>query len=386
MVVSFAQRMYGGSNSFILLALPLFMFAGALMESGGISDRLVRLGMVFLGWIRGGLSMVVVAATMFFSGISGSASSDTAAVGGVLIPAMKKRGYPVEYAAAVAAASGALGPIIPPSILLVVYGGMANVSIAKLFVGGLGPGILFGVLLILACWINALRHNYPKEGRSTVRQALAALYDALIPLATPAIILGGIFSGLFTATESAAVAVAYALIVSLYIYRSLTWNQVFDIAVESVLTSAQLMFVVASAGFASWVLAREQIPQQVAESVLSFSSDPIVLLIIINGLLLLFGCVLEGMAITVILLPTLLPIVEAAGIDLVFFGVLMMVNLSIGAVTPPIGTCLFVAASIAKVPVERVIPYLWSFILVMVIGLATLIAVPGVVLWLPNMM
>ena len=384
-VTVFAQNLYGGVDSFLLLALPLFFFAGSLMEGGGISDRLVRLGLVMIGWVRGGLSMVAVVTGIFLSGISGSASSDAAAIGSVLIPAMKKRGYPAGYASAVAASAGALGPIIPPSILLVVYGSIANVSITKLFLGGILPGLICAAALITVCGIIATRRGYPKEPMPTVTEAKIALKDALIPLAGPVIVLGGIFGGIVTATESAAVAVLYSLIVSVYVYRTLTWGQVFNIAYESTIASARVLVIIAAAGFVGWVLAREQVPQQIASVFLNLTTDPLVLLIIINVIILIFGALMDELALAVILLPTLLPILIGADIDLVFFGVVLIVNFAIGTIAPPVGNCLFVVSAVSRTPFEAIVREIAPFILAMVGVLLLLCIFPEIVLWLPNM-
>lgn len=384
LLMVFAQRLFGGVDTFAILALPLFFLAGALMEAAGISERLVRFAMVLIGWIRGGLSMVAVVAEMFFSGISGSASADAAAVGGVMIPQMRKRGYTAEFSASVIAAAGAIGPIIPPSIGLVVYGSLADTSIARLFVGGVIPGLMIGIALIAVCGGLAVARDYPKEPLPTIREVISATFGALIPLAAPGIILGGIFGGIFTATESAMVAVVYGLLVGRFVYRTLTWRQAFDICYECAISSSRVMFIIAVASFVGWVLAREQVPQQIAEALLSWSSDPLVVMIIINLILLAFGCFLEGLAIMLILLPTLLPIIHELGIDPVFFGVIMMVNIAIGTVTPPVGTCLVVGSAIANVPMERLLPEIWRFILVMVAALFVMVVFPQTVLWLPN--
>lgn len=382
--ILFSQTLFAGADSFILVALPLFFFAGALMERGGISDRLIRLGLVLVGWVRGGLSMVAVVAGIFLSGISGSASSDAAAIGSLLIPAMKKRGYSAGYASAVSASAGALGPIIPPSILLIVYGSMAEVSITKLFLGGIVPGLIFAVGLMAACSVIAIRRGYPKEAFPTLGEAREALLDALIPLAGPVIVVGGIFGGVFTATESAAVAVAYSMIVSLYIYKTVSWSEVWEIAYESSVASARVVVIIAAAAFVGWVLAREQVPQQIANGVLSLSSDPLIILLLINLIVLIFGAFMDELALAVILLPTLLPVVTGAGIDLVFFGVILIVNFAIGTVMPPVGNCLFVVAAVSKTPFEQILPEIWPFIAVMIAVLILLCFAPELVLWLPN--
>jgi C4-dicarboxylate transporter DctM subunit len=382
----FAQRLFGGADSFAILALPLFFLAGALMEAGGISERLVRFAMVLIGWIRGGLAMVAVVAEIFFSGISGSASADAAAVGGVMIPEMKKRGYTAQFSASVIAAGGAIGPIIPPSIGLVVYGSLADVSISALFVGGVIPGLMIGLALLLLCGYLAVRRNFPKEPVPTMREIGSATLGALIPLAAPGIILGGIFGGIFTATESAMVAVVYGVLVGRFVYRTISWRQAFDICYACAISSSRVMFIIAVASFVGWVLAREQVPQQMAEALLGWTSDPLIVLILINLILLAFGCFLEGLAIMLILLPTLLPIIHQLGIDPLFFGVIMMVNIAIGTVTPPVGTCLVVSSAIADIPMERMLPEIWRFIFVMIAALLLMVVFPQTVLWLPDLL
>jgi C4-dicarboxylate transporter, DctM subunit len=383
-LVIMAQRMFAGSDSFAILALPLFFLAGSLMELGGISERIVRFAALLVGWVRGGLSMVAVVAEMFLSGITGSASADAAAIGSVMIPALRKRGYSPEFAAALVASGSAIGPIIPPSIGMVVYGWLADVSVARLFLGGMVPGILVGLALIGVCWTMAWRRGYPREPRPTAREAVSACSEAIVPLAAPGIILGGIFAGIFTATESAMVAVAYGMLVARYYYRALTWRQIFDICYRSAVDSSRVMFVIAVAAFVGWVLARERIPQQMAESLMALSDDPIVVLVIVNLLLLVFGCFLEGLAIMIVLLPTILPVIKAIGIDPVFFGVIVVINLAIGTVTPPVGVSLFVSAAIAGLPLERVIPELIPFLLALIGVLFLLVFFPGLVTWLPN--
>ena len=380
-----AERMFEASNTFSLLALPLFFFAGGLMDAGGISTRLVNFAMVFVGWIRGGLSMVVVVAEMFLSGISGSASADAAAIGSTMIPALKRRGYSPEYSAALVASAGALGPIIPPSIGMVVYGSMADVSISRLFIGGIIPGVLFGVGLIIICYVMARIRDYPTEGSlPSLTQVNHAFREAILPLMAPVIILGGIFTGAFTATESAMVAVVYGFVVSKFIYRSITWRQAYEICYESALGSARVMFIIATAAFVGWILARLQVPQTVADALLTLSSNKYIILIIINLMLLVLGCFLEGLAIMIIMIPTLLPVLVALQIDLVFFGVMLVINLAIGTVTPPVGVSLVVTSAIANVRFEKTFVELLPFAGIMIAMLMAIIYIPEIVVWLPD--
>jgi C4-dicarboxylate transporter, DctM subunit len=381
-----AQRMYEGADSFTLLALPLFFLAGGFMDAGGISNRLINFAQAFVGWVRGGLAMVVVVAEMFLSGISGSASADAAAIGSVMIPSLKRRGYSPEFAAALVASAGALGPIIPQSIGMVVYGAMAEVSIARLFVGGIIPGIVLGLGLMLVCGIIAHVRSYPKEAaRPSMSSIWIATREAIIPLAAPTIILGGIFTGIFTATESAMVAVVYGFLVSKFIYRTITWRQALDICYESAVGSARVMFIIATAAFVAWVLARQQIPQRIGEFLMTVSTDKYVVLVIINLLLLVFGCFLEGLAIMIIMVPVLLPVLKSLNIDLVFFGVMLVINLAIATVHPPVGVSLVVTSAIANVKFEKTVWELLPFLALMVGMLFALIFFPEVVLWLPRL-
>lgn len=383
-LVLMSQRMFAGTDSFPLLALPLFFLAGALMQAGGLSERLVRLASALVGWVRGGLSMVVVLAEMFFAGITGSPSAVSAAIGSVMIPALKERGYGERFSAALVAAGGAVGPIIPPSIMLVVYGSLSNVSIASLFIGGIIPGILMALALMGLCFTMAILRGYPKEERLGLAAIGRALKEAVLPLATPAIILGGIFSGVFTATESAMVAVLYALLVSKFVYRSLSWSDVIRVCSDSAVSSARIMFIIATAAFVGWVLAREQVPQEVSTYLLSLSRDPVIILLIINALFLVFGCFIEGIAIMIILLPTILPVIQQLGIDPMFFGVMIVINLAIGTVTPPVGTCLIITSMIAKLPFDQVFREILPFIAVMIAVLLMLVVAPELVTWLPS--
>ena len=380
-----AQKMYEGADSFTLLALPLFFLAGAFMEAGGISARLINFAQVFVGWIRGGLAMVAVIAEMFMAGITGSASADAAAIGSVMIPALKKRGYSPEFAAALVASGGALGPIIPPSIGMVVYGAMTDVSIARLFVGGVVPGILLGLGLITVCLVLGQIRQYPKEGGlPSWSRIIHAFKEAIIPLAAPGIILGGIFTGVFTATESAMIAVVYGFLVAKFVYRNITWAQSFEICYQSAVGASRVMFIIATAAFVAWVLARLQIPQAIGAALMTLSDNKYVMLVVINLMILVLGCFLEGLAIMIIMVPTLLPVLHALHIDLVFFGVMLVINLAIGTITPPVGVSLVVTSAIANVKFEKCVRELLPFLGLLIGMLMAMVFFPEVVLWLPS--
>ena len=383
-LVVMSQRMFSGADSFPLLAIPLFFLAGNIMDGGGLSARLIRLADAMIGWVRGGLSMVVVMAEMMLAAIAGSPSAVSAAIGSVMIPEMKERGYNENYAAALVAAGGSVGPIIPPSIMLVAFGSLANASIADLFLAGIAPGIIIGLSLMVLCYATALVRNYPKGDRPSFKNITYALGKAILPIFAPVIILGGIFSGVFTATESAMIAVVYAIIVSMVFYRTLSFKDIFRICYESAIISSRIMFIISMAAFAGWVLASQHIPQDIANFFLSISDSPLIILLMINLMFLAFGCFIEGIAIMIILLPTILPVVEALDINLTFFGIMIVMNLAIGTITPPVGTCLIITSSIAKTPLQHVIREILPFIAVIVAVLVMIVLFPGIVTFIPD--
>ncbi len=380
----FAQRIFVGIDVFLLLAIPLFILAGALMEEGGAATRLVNFASALVGRFRGGLGHVTVLSTMFFSGISGSASADTAAVGSVMIPAMKRKGYHGPFAAVLTAGSGALGPIIPPSVLLVIYGAMGNISVAALFLGGFIPGIIIGLSLMCLVFYMARKHNYPREEAVGPREILERFLQAILALIMPVIILGGVFGGVFTATESAAVAVAYAIILGLFVYRELTLSQLARIFYATGLLSAKVMFLIAVATFIGFLFATEQIPLIATEFLLTISSEPWIVMLLVNILLLLIGCVLEVAAALIILGPVLIPIMQSLGFDLVHFGVVMVVNLAIGTVTPPVGNCLYIVSAISGESIVRCSFAVIPVIGVMILSLLLITYIPDLVLIVPN--
>jgi tripartite ATP-independent transporter DctM subunit len=379
------SRMFAGTDSFPLLAVPLFVLAGSLMNTGGITRRLVGFASNLVGWMRGGLALVNIQASMFFAGISGSAVADASAVGGVLIPAMEEDGYEKDFAAAVTAASSTVGPIIPPSIPLVLYGILAQVSVGALFLAGAIPGLLLGLSMMALTYVMSVRRGYkahPWQGWHNLGKSFLGAFWALI---TPLIILGGILSGIFTATEASAVAVGYAFITGAFIYRELSWRKLPSMLVEATLVTALIMFVVAAAQPMAFVFARQQVPALVGDWLLSISDSPWVLIPLVNIILLLVGTVLETTAALIIFIPILLPLMTSIGVDPVWFGVMMVLNLIIGLVTPPVGVVLFVTSGIANLPLEDLIRAIWPYLLVMLVVLALVAGIPGLSLWLPGM-
>jgi C4-dicarboxylate transporter DctM subunit len=380
----FAQRQFVGIDVFLLLAIPLFILAGVLMEEGGTARRLVDFASSLVGWMPGGLGHVTVLSAMFFSGISGSASADTAAVGSVMIPAMKRKGYDGPFAAALMAGAGALGPIIPPSVLMVIYGAMGNVSIAALFLGGFVPGIIIGLGLMGLVYVVARRRHYPREPRVSVREMASSFFRAFLALLMPVIILGGVFSGVFTATESAAIAVAYALGIGVCVYRELRWARLPGMLYVTGLLSAKVMFLIATASFVGFLFAHQKIPQSIAEQLLGISREPWIVLLLVNIMLLLVGCVIEVAAALIILGPVLIPIMQSLGVDLVHFGVVMVVNLAIGTIHPPVGNCLYIVAAISGESIARCSIAVIPVAGVMIAALMLITNVPELVLALPR--
>ena len=380
------NSMVNGMDSFPLMAVPFFVLAGDLMNRGGITVRLVNFANLLVGGIRGGLAQTNVVASMLFAGITGSALADTAAIGRILIPAMEREGYDRAYAAAITASSSIIGPVIPPSITMVLFGVTAGVSIGGLFLAGVVPGVLIGVGLMTMAYVTARRRAFPvREVPVTRRMAWRISRDALIALMMPAIILGGIFGGVMTPTESAAVAVLYAVVIGVFVLRELTLRDLGVALLRSGMTTASIMFIVGAARIFADMLGSEQVPEQLALIVLSLSEERWVILLMINVFLLLVGAVMDTSAAIIILVPVLLPVAASIGIDPLTFGIIMCVNLIIGLATPPLGVCLFVASDIARISVERLVATIWPFLLLEIGVLLLITYVPGLATALPRL-
>lgn len=379
------QRMYAGMDSFPMLAIPFFMAAGALMESGGISRRLVNFSSYLVGWITGGLAHVAVIASTIFAGISGSAVADTTAIGSTMIPMMKRRGFDPAFAASVVAASGVNGPVIPPSIPLVLYGVISGVSIGALFMGGIVPGLMMTVGLMAVIYYKAKKANYPREEEPFTWSGFArAFLSASGALVMPLIIVGGILGGVFTATEAAVVATVYALVAGLFIYRELTFAELPELFFKAGLATAVVMVIVGVANLVGYVLTIEQIPAALSDWFSTHIESPLALLLIINLLLLLAGCFLDGGSAIIVFAPVLLPVVLAFGIDPVFFGVMMTVNLMIGTVTPPVGLSLYIASGIAGISILQICRAIFPFLIVHLCVLLFITLFPESVLFIPK--
>jgi C4-dicarboxylate transporter DctM subunit len=378
------QQMFGGTDSTVLQAVPFFLLAGALMDKGGISRRLINLANVLVGWITGGLAMVSVVASMFFAGISGSAAADSAAVGSVMIPAMARKGYAKDFAAALIACAGTIGTMIPPSIPMIIYGVTTGTSIGALFIAGVVPGVLMGLALMAHAYTVSRRRGYSGLALPSARESWMAFREAFLTLLMPVIVVGGILGGIFTPTEAAAIAVFYSLVLGGLVYRELAWSHLPDILVTTGVGTGVVMFLIATSTAYGWILARQGIPLMLASAFTGMTSSPWVFLLLANLLLLVVGTVMETVPAIIIFAPVLLPLATRLDVDPVFFGVLMVVNLSIGLASPPSGATLFVSTAIANEPLERVCRAVWPLFFSMVGILALITLVPPLAMWLPD--
>ena len=380
-----AQRLFAGTDSFALMAIPFFMLAGALMETGGISRRLVDFAHALVGFVYGGLGMVAVVAAMFFAGISGAAAADTAAVGAVSIPAMIRKGYEKGFAAAIQSAGGTIGVIIPPSIPMIIFGVVGGVSIGKMFLGGFIPGAVIGGALMGLSYFLAKKRGYQKEPFMGFKEIFRTLGSAIWALIMPGIILGGILGGIFTPTEAAVVAVVYGLLVGLFVYRELKIRDLPRIFAKAAVSTSTVMLLIATANIFGWILTAERVPQNVAAYLVTLTDSPWVLYSLILICLLIVGTFMETSASLIILTPVFLPVVQKFGIDPVHFGVVMVTALAIGMLTPPLGICLFISCNIARIQLSEIIKYVMPFLLVMIACLFLITYIPEIVLFIPNM-
>ena len=375
-----------GSDEFALLAIPFFVLAGAIMAEGGIATRLVNLARLFVGTLRGGLALVNIIASTFFGGVSGSSVADTASIGSVLIPQMIKKGYPATFATNVTICGSVQAVLIPPSHNMVIYSLAAggSVSIAHLFIGGVIPGLLFGFCLIALCLYMSYKRGYPRDEPVTLRQAGKIALDAFWGLGTVVIILGGILSGIFTATESAAVACVYAFIVTMFIYRDYKWRDLPRLLHSMVKTVAMVMILIGFSAAFGYMMALMQVPAKMSTFVLGITQNKYVILMMLNILLLVLGTFMDMAPMILICTPILLPLVLKFGVDPVHFGLILMVNAGIGLITPPVGPSLFVGCAIGKVSIEEVSKELWPFYVAMIAALLIVTYVPAATLWLPS--
>jgi len=375
----------GFYNSFVLLAVPLFIFAANVMNACSISDRLLDFSLAVVGRMRGGLAHVNIFTSLIFSGMSGSAIADAAGVGKILIDMMRRENrYPPAFAAAITGASATIGPIIPPSIPMVLYALVSDQSVGALFLGGVGPGLLMTVALMITVWLIARRRGFPKEDRIPWHAYPRIIGRGIPPLLMPGILLGGIYGGVFTPTEAAAVAALYALFLAALVYRTLGFGKLGEIVIETVRSSAVIAGIIAGAFLFNYIVATEQIPNAIAAWLSGFDLHPTAFLLLVSVLFLAFGCFLDATTMMLVLVPIILPSMQAMGINLVHFGVVVVVNMMIGLVTPPYGVLLFVINGLTGIELAKIIREMWVFIGILLVSLLLMILVPDIVLWLPR--
>ncbi|ANG63816.1 ABC transporter permease [Marinobacterium aestuarii] len=380
------HRMVGGIDSFPLLSIPFFILAGSLMNSAGITNRIFDFAKALVGWMRGGLGHVNIGASVIFAGMSGAAVADAGGLGAIEIKAMRNAGYDAGFSVGVTAASSTIGPIIPPSLPMVIYGVMASASIGQLFAAGFVPGLLMAVALMLMVAWYAKKRNYPRDARFSIANIGSTFSRAFLSLMTPAIIVGGILFGIFTATEAAIAAVGYALILGTFVYRTLTWRKLVKVSMETIETTGIILMIIAGAAIFSWILTSNRITEDFAAWILGFTDSPAMILLMITLLLFVVGCFMETIAAITILVPVLLPIVTSLGIDPVHFGVVMVLNLMIGLLTPPVGLVLYVLSRVSNVPFETCAASTAPFIIPLFVVLMLVTFIPQISMWLPTLL
>lgn len=379
------QKMVTGVDSYLLIAVPLFIFAGNLMNEGKITTKIFDFAQSLVGWIPGGLGHANIVASIIFAGMSGSAAADAGGLGVIEMKAMRDNGYDDAFSAAVTSASSVIGPIFPPSIPLIIYGSVASVSVAKLFMGGVLPGLLMGLALMILVFIFAVKRGYERTP-FRLKVLWESFKGSILSLITPLIILAGFTTGWVTPTEASCIAVVYSLVISAFVYRSLGLKKFLECAKESALGAANTLFIIGTSTLFTYVMVKEGISKDIANFILGISSNPAIILLIINIILLVLGMFMEPGAILTLMLPVLVPIAQAIGLDLVHFGVVMVLNLMIGQVTPPFGVCLFIISDLARVKLENLYKSILPFIIPLIVTLLMCTYIPGIVTWLPNML
>lgn len=385
LVMALPQRMLQGVDQFVLLTIPLFLLAGSLMNSGGLSGRMIGFANALVGHFKGGLSLVTVLASTLFAGISGSAIAQASAIGSFMIPAMAKQGIPKSYGAALVAMSSVMDPLIPPSITMIVFGVLSGASIGQMFIAGVVPGLILGFALLGYAWWKAVRNDYPSMPRVPWNERWKALWGAIPALMLPVIIVGGVKTGIFTVTESAAVAVAYSLAVGL-LNRELTFDKIWQSLISTAISTSGLLFILAMASIVAFALTIEQVPTTFANQLLSISDNKLIILLMINIMLLILGKFLEPISVMIVTMPILLKVAEVIDMNLVQFGVMVTLNVVIGMVTPPVGVCLFVVCAISGQSLAAVSKEVIPMFFICIALLALIALVPAVTLWLPSFM
>ena len=385
-MVLLASRLYNGSNSFILLAVPFFILAGNIMSAGGLSRRLVNFCKSVIGWLTGGLGHVAILTSFIFSAISGSNAATTAAIGGMMIPEMEENGYPRDFSAGIVASAGTTGMVVPPSSAMVIYASATGTSLAAMFMGGFLPGALMSLSMIVLVYVMCKRRKIKGEKWGGFRNVLKSFIHSFWAFLMPVIIIGGIYSGIFTATEAAVVACVYSLIISLFVYKGITFKDLPKIFLDSAITSANGMIVITCAAMFGYILTKEHVPEQICELFLSLTSSRVVLMLLVNILFLIAGCFLSTTAALVVLVPIVFPVCVSFGINPVALGVILVVNLCLGSITPPVGGNVYIAGSIAKMPIEKVFKSVMPFLTVLLVDLLLLNLFDGIVLFLPRIL
>ncbi len=380
------QKMYAGMDVFVLLSIPGFILAGNLMNQGGITGRIIRFANALVGWIKGGLGLTNIAASMLFGGITGTAVADAASIGGVMIPGMKKAGYPADFSAAVTAASSTVGPIIPPSVPMIIVGALSGISVGQMFLAGAIPGILMGLAMMGTAYVISARRNFPRQEWQGVGEVGRSFTGAFWALAMTFLIIYGLLSGLATPTETAVVASVYALMVGAFIYRELPLHKIPGILVESATSAAGILALVGFANVFGWILVSERIPQAIADGVLGITDNKFLVILLINLLLLFVGMFMETIAALIILFVPLLSLAQAVGIEPLHFATFAVLNLMIGLTTPPVGVCLFVCAGIARLPLMPVVIAILPFLLTNILVLLAVSYFPPLATWLPSLL
>ena len=379
------HRMVNGVDSFPLLAIPFFILAGNLMNSAGITNRIFAFATACIGWLRGGLGHVNIIASVLFAGMSGAAVADAGGLGTIEIKAMRDAGYDDDFAVAVTASSSTIGPIIPPSLPMVVYGVMASASVGQLFAAGFIPGMLMAVSLMLMVAWYARKRNYPRDARFNILLLGGTFKRAFLSLLTPVIIVGGILTGVFTPTEAAISASVYALFLGIIVYRTLTWKRLLHVSMETIETTAIILLIVAAASIFAWILTSNRVTEHFAALLMGMTDNPLLILLMMNLVLIVVGCFKETVAAITILVPVLLPIAVSVGIDPVHFGVIMVLNLMIGLLTPPVGMVLYVLSRVSGISFERCSAATIPFLVPLVIVLILVTFIPAISMWLPTL-
>ena len=378
------HNMVNGINSFPLIAVPFFIMAGHLMNTAGITTKIFAFARSAVGWMYGGLGHVNVGASVIFAGMSGAAVADAGGLGNIEIKAMREAGYDTDFSVGITAASSTIGPIIPPSLPLVVYGVIADTSIGQLFAAGLIPGLIMAfALMIMVAFYSKLR-NYPRDEKFIFSKFLTSFGHAILPLFTPIIIVGGILTGIFTPTEAAIAAVAYAMLLGLVVYRTLTWRGIIRVSMDTVETTASIMMIVAASAIFAWILTANQVAEMFATELLSFTDNKTAILLIMMLIVLIVGCFMETIAAITILTPVLLPIAITVGVDPVHFGIILILNLMIGLLTPPVGMVLYVLSKVSDVPFEKCVTATAPFLVPLIAVLLLLTFIPEISMWLPT--